>query len=132
VVNAGCFGMVIDTEHAARFPEKAFAEARRHIADLSRQAGHGRDLRELHLMVYSGHDGEFTRITVPTWALDMIAADGHKSRQAESTGSDPDQMVSRYVDVDDNDLKRVLKIGPGLLLEVEDNGDDTHLLIWLE
>jgi hypothetical protein len=132
LTSTGCFGLVIETEHMAKFPEKTFAQARHHIAGLNRHAGRSREGRELHLMVYSGHDGEFTRITVPTWVLGMIDEDGKPGRHSEGTQAESDRFVKRYVDVDSLDLHRLLDIGPGLLLEVEDNGDETHLLIWLE
>ena len=123
---SGCFDIAIKQD--VDFPAGSFAAARERLAVMERhnpdRAGKA---AKMHVMVYDGRSREVVQVTVPMWMVKLA----NKDEEHESMRQ-PQDVADRYVDFDWSDLEHVSRLGPGLLVQVEDGKENTHVLIWLE
>ena len=115
----------LSVSHVDNFPHEAFRTARQQIASISgdnpmRQG----EAREMHLLVYDGEDGDLVRIAMPLtvveWGVDFAKED--------VDADDFDGQLNPLEHMSPEDLR---KLGPGLLVQVDDEEEDSHVLIWL-
>lgn len=110
------------------FPAGRFAAAWERVGFLER---HNPDrvgrARAMHVLVYDGESRELLEGRIPVW-LAKLAGDGDEGRDREP-GRD---VASRYVDFDECSMPELFRLGPGLLVQVDDMDDGTHVLLWLE
>ena len=81
----------------------------------------------MQTLVYDGQARELVQVTVPMWLVKMAMKHDGESHSRRSH-----DVVGRYVDFDVNHLGNISRLGPGLLVQVEDMEENTHVLVWLE
>ena len=121
---AGCIEVKIQKD--TDYPKDIFKQKAAEIDILTKQS---RDYsaKNLHIMVYNGKNREFVQCGVPLSLLDMVleAKGGFKGKKVWEKHGD-------YLDFNWKSLKKLSTLGPGLLIEVEEKEENTHLLIWME
>lgn len=112
-----------------QFPTELFEAAQARIAVLqAANPDRDREAIELRMLVYDGDGGELVEIHMPLaiveWGMDV---------SKETIELDPDsnweEDLNPIAHMRPEDLR---KLGPGMLVQVEDAEDDAHVLIWLE
>lgn len=123
---SGCFNMQIEED--VDFPAGRFAAAREKIAEMAK---HNPDriggIERMQVLVYDGQSREMVQVAVPMWLVRMT-----KKHEGISSRRQPQDVAGRYVDFDWSDLGNISRLGPGLLVQVEDMRENTHVLVWLE
>jgi len=103
-----------------------FDRAHRKIARIHRTDPGRRDRgHEVHIMIYDQSDLELIRVSAPFWLVDKCMELGRESDEWD----DEREIEDRY-DFDWRGLEGLHELGPGLLVEIED--DEAHILIWIE
>jgi hypothetical protein len=124
--SSGCFNVQIEED--VDFPAGRFAAAREKVAVLAshnpERAGRA---GKMQVLVYDGPSREMVQVAVPMWLVGM--AEKHEGKNSRRQ---PQDVARHYVDLDFSDMEDVSCLGPGLLVEVEDMKENTHVLIWLE
>lgn len=119
-----CVGiqMVRDVDEPSRYFERAQAriEALR-SQDPDRR---GRPHR-LHLLIHDGDARQLIRLSLPLWIVDGCLEGDDKAGDRRKKLS-----VERRYEVEWRSIRGLAELGPGLLLEVED--EENKILIWLE
>jgi hypothetical protein len=122
----GCFDLQIqnDVDYPDHLFKKAWSQIESiHKAFPKRQG----DVSKLCILVYEGDDRQLIRFSVPyalvEWGLEQADND-HRSRTHKHT--------EKYLDFDLDSIKNLDRVGPGLLVEVNDEDSGTHVLIWME
>lgn len=123
----------IYVSHHTEFPADKFEAAFDRIAEL--QADNPKregEAYELNILVYDGNGGELVQVSMPLAVLELgvnVAQETvvyvHEDEWEEEFGTDFNPLAN----MSPEDLR---KMGPGLLVQVEDAEEDTHVLIWLE
>jgi hypothetical protein len=104
-----------DVDYPARTFNRAKNKIERiHINDPYRKG----KVHKINLLVYDGEDRELVKLSVRKWLANLIL---NKAFDEEEEGH-------IYL----KDLKDLNRIGPGLVIEVEDKIEKTHVLIWLD
>jgi hypothetical protein len=124
--SSGCFNVKVEED--VDFPAGRFAAARERLAVMER---HNPDrigrIANMHVLVYDGQSRELVQVALPMWMVKMA-----KEHEGKSCRHQPQDVAGRYVDFDWSDLGNISRLGPGLLVQVEDARENTHVLIWLE
>lgn len=121
----GCLGF--STRQCHRYPAEMFARKRAEISRLqARSVGHP-GFHRVHGMVYSGEDHELITFNVPRWVMRWAMKNEDKRRDRRAV-----EYGRKYMDLEIEDLLASGRMRPGLLLEVQDESEDTHILLWLE
>jgi hypothetical protein len=122
----GCFNVHVKED--VDFPGGLFAAAWEKLAVMEKHNPDriGRSAK-MHVLVYDGKCRELVRVTLPMWMAKM--AEKNKKRSSRAPAQD---VAGRYVDFDLSDLGDISRMGPGLLVQVEDMRENTHVLVWLE
>ncbi len=123
----------IYVSHHDAFPADKFEAAFERIAELQADnPGREGEAYELNILVYDGSGGELVQVTMPLAVLEWgvgVAQETvvyvHEDEWEEEFGTDFNPLS----DMSPEDLR---KMGPGLLVQVDEVEDDTHVLIWLE
>jgi len=122
---SGCF---VSIKQDVDFPAGRFAAAREKISTSER---HNPDrvgrVTKMQTLVYDGKSRELVQVAVPMWLVRMAL-----KHEGESQPRQSQDVVGRYIDFDLDHLGNISRLGPGLLVEVEDTEENTHVLIWLE
>ena len=122
---SGCF---ISVRQDVDFPASRFAAVRERISMLER---HNPDrvgrAAKMQTLVYDGQSRELVQVAIPMWMVKMV-----KMHEGKNCRSRPQDVAGRYVDFDWSHLGNISRLGPGLLVQVEDLQKNTHLLVWLE
>jgi hypothetical protein len=123
--SSGCF---VSVKEDVDFPASRFTAARERISTLER---HNPDrvgrAAKMQTLVYDGESREMVQVAVPMWMVRL----GMK-HTGESHSPRPQDAAGRYVDFDLEHLGDISRLGPGLLVQVEDMEENTHVLVWLE
>ncbi len=121
----GCF--VLQIQENVEYPSRVFKQAWKEIREIQTKypERNGRAHR-MNIIVYDGESRDLVRISVPMWLVNLGLKTGLK--YAEHGIEKP----SHYVDVDWEKLGHLSELGPGLLVEVSDLEENTHVLIWLK
>jgi len=127
---SACF--YVNVSRTDRFPAEAFTQAQQAIARIAaadpQRRGH---VRKLHVMVYEGDDGELVRASFPIWLVKL----GMKWDAKDEEARDHRDTLAKAADtagVDWDDPDTLIRLGPGLIAQVDEVEDDTHVLVWLE
>lgn len=107
-------------------PSPYFRKARTRIEMIHRNFP-DRDgrLHRLHLLVHDNSSHKIVKLSVPMWIVEACLEAGAEAAE----GKDEFRFERRY-ELDWRSIKDLSKVGPGLLVEVED--DQNKVLIWLE
>jgi hypothetical protein len=120
---SGCFTVRIirNVENPDRYFDKAYAKIEKiHERHPNRE---GRS-RRIHLLIYRAQDRELAKISAPFWLMNSCLDIGISDSDVKSL-----DLVGRY-DIDWRDIKELEQIGPGLLVEIDD--EQNKILIWLD
>ncbi len=115
----------LSVSHVDGFPHKAFRAAEKQIASIADAHPHrSGEAKEIHILVFDGGDGDLVRVTMPLavveWGVDIA--------KANVDADDLDGQLNPLEHMSPQDLR---KLGPGLLVQVDDEEEDSHVLIWL-
>ena len=80
--------------------------------------------RRINVLIYEEQEHELVKISAPFWFVNTCMDIGIKDSDDESFDID-----ERY-DIDWRDIKELERIGPGLLVEIDD--EQNKVLIWLD
>lgn len=121
---AGCFTVRVIKN--VKDPDRYFNSAYRRIESIhqKRPNREGR-ARSIFVLVYEASERQVVKISAPFWLVNTCMDIGIKAAEEdEEFGFD-----ERY-DFDWRDIKDLEKIGPGLLVEIDD--EESKILIWLD
>jgi hypothetical protein len=121
----GCF---VSVRQDVDFPAGRFAEARERVSIME---SHNPDrvgrVAKMQTLVYDGKSRELVRVELPMWLVRMAM-----KHEGKNCPQQPHDVAGRYIDFDWRHLGNISRLGPGLLVQVEDMKENTHVLIWLE
>ncbi len=122
---SGCF---VSVREDVDYPSGQFASVMERISSLERHNPDrvGRALT-MHTLVYDGRERELVKVAIPMWLTRTVLKHNGKSHVRRHQGA-----AGRYVDLDWGNLEGLSRLGPGLLLQVEDMRENTRVLVWLE
>ncbi len=120
---SGCFTVRIIKN--VEDPDRYFGPANKKIERIhERHPNREGRSRRIHLLIYKESDRELVRISAPFWFVNSCLDIGIKDSDVESF-----DIEERY-DIDWRDIKELEQIGPGLLVEIDD--EQNKVLIWLD
>jgi hypothetical protein len=120
-LSSACFKISIIND--VRNPEKHFRRARRELDRLERsRTDRHRHPRRIHILLFEKSDHRLVRASSPLWFVDACL-------DISGWEDENERFESRY-DLSWRELRHCKDIGPGLLIEVDD--EDTKLIVWLE
>jgi hypothetical protein len=123
---SACFNFQIESD--VDFPAGRFAAAQERLSALER---HNPDrigqVHNMHILVYDGSSRELVAGVIPMWLVRLGIEKGERKGENRHR-----EVASRYIDFDWQHVEHLSRLGPGLLVRVEDLGEDTHVLLWLE
>ena len=120
---SGCFTVRIikNVENPDRYFDLAYAKIEKiHERHPNRE---GRS-RRINVLIYKEQEHELVKISAPFWFVNTCMDIGIKNSDDESF-----DIEERY-DIDWRDIKELEQIGPGLLVEIDD--EESKVLIWLD
>jgi hypothetical protein len=124
--STACFNVHVESD--VDFPAGRFSAVWERIGQLQR---HNPDrvgrAREMHMLVYDGESRELVSGSFPMWLVKLA---GEKNEEHGTRRSH--EVASRYVDFDRCSMREISRLGPGLLVQVDDGDEGTHVLLWLE
>ena len=115
LIEAAC---LVDVEKVSN-PGPAFAKARREAAQAARQGGRA---DSLNVLAYDPEDQELVRVSVPMWLVRKMDCDDSDLDLGDEKTR---RKLERHLRLED-----IQKAGPGLLVEVEEEGGE-QVLVWL-
>lgn len=124
VLLSGCFTVRIIRN--VKNPSRYFSSAYKRI-DSIHQKRPNREGRanSIRVLVYEASERQIIKVSAPFWLLNTCMNIGIKASDEE----DGFGFDERY-DFDWRDIKDLEKLGPGLLVEIED--EESKVLIWLD
>ncbi|MFW6160999.1 MAG: hypothetical protein ACOC57_07655 [Acidobacteriota bacterium] len=117
-----CFAVQIleDVKNPDKYFKKAYDDINKvHRIDPQRKG----DCRQVHILVYDYTEMKLIRVKAPFWLID-------KCPDFDDQPFERETVVGRQFGFDWKGIKDLKKIGPGLLLEVDGQGD--RVLIWID
>jgi hypothetical protein len=124
--SAACFNFHVESD--VDFPAGRFSAAWERITQLQR---HNPDrvggARKMHMLVYDGESRELVSGSFPMWLVKLA---GEKDEEHGPRRSK--EVALRYVDFGRCPMLEISRLGPGLLVQVDDGDEGTHVLLWLE
>ena len=120
----GCF--TVRVIRNVKDPDRYFSAAHERINDIhqKRPNREGR-ANSIRVLVYEASERQIVKVSAPFWLVNTCMDIGVKAADEEE-GFEFDE---RY-DFDWRDIKDLEKLGPGLLVEIED--EESKVLIWLD
>jgi hypothetical protein len=120
---SGCFTVRIvrNVENPDRYFDKAYAEIERIHERYPNREGRS---RRIHVLIYKEQYRELVKIRAPFWFVNSYLDIGISDTDVETLDLD-----ERY-DIDWRDIRDLEKMGPGLLVEIDD--EQNKVLIWLD
>lgn len=122
----GC--MSIRVREDIDYPANVFDKTMKKIETIQIKDPHRKGkVHRFNLLVYDGGDRELVKLSVRKWLAQLIL---NEALQDEL--NDMSSRPKHYGNIILKDIKNLKRLGPGLLLEVEDREEKTHVLIWLD
>jgi hypothetical protein len=121
---SGCFTVRIIRN--VKNPDRYFSSAHKRIEHIhqKRPNREGR-ANSIKALVYEASERQLVKVSAPFWLVNTCMDIGIKAADEE----DGFEFDERY-DFDWRDIKDLEKLGPGLLVEIED--EESKVLIWLD
>jgi hypothetical protein len=121
---SGCF--TVRVFRNVKNPDRYFSSAYKRI-DYIHQKSPNREGRpdSIKVLIYESSEHQLVKVSAPFWLVNTCMDIGIKAADEEE-GFEFDE---RY-DFDWGDIKDLEKLGPGLLVEIED--EESKVLIWLD
>ena len=125
LIHNGCMNLTIDMD--VDFPAELFAATKKKIDIIHMKDPHRKGtVSNLNIWIYVGDERKLVSFSLPKETV-------QKALAGEFAGQKNVQDISKKVgQVEWKKLKNLDRFGPGLILEVEVEEDDVHLLIWLD
>ncbi len=125
VLSSGCF--TVRVIRNVKNPDRYFNSAYTRIDHIhtKRPNREGR-AGSIQVLVYEASERQLVKVSAPFWLVNTCMDIGIKAADEEEDGFEFDE---RY-DFDWRNLKDLEKLGPGLLVEIED--EESKVLIWLD
>lgn len=120
---SGCFDFDIKTD--VDYPEALFKKTLEKI-----EAIHAKDpdrkgkASNINFLVYSGDDRELIQFSVNLGLAKMCAKEELDTKKFSGKHI--------HLNMKDININALDKVGPGLLIEVEESEDNTHVVIWMD
>ncbi len=124
LLSAGCFTVRVIKN--VKNPDRYFDSAYKRI-DYIHQKCPNREGRasSIRVLVYEASERQLVKVSAPFWLVNTCMDIGIKAADEEE-GFEFDEQY----DFDWRDIKDLEKLGPGLLVEIED--EESKVLIWLD
>ena len=121
---SGCFAVRVIRN--VKNPDRYFSSAHKRIEHIhqKRPNREGR-ANSIKVLVYEASESQLVKVSAPFWLVNTCMDIGVKAADEE----DGFEFDERY-DFDWRDIKDLEKLGPGLLVEIED--EESKVLIWLD
>lgn len=120
VLLSGC--MSLRVRHNTSYPGQTFERTAKKI-----EAIHANDpqrkgkIHRLNLLVYDGQDRELVKLSIRKWLAKLILKEAIRDEVEDNTAN----AVLK-------DIKNLKQIGPGLLIEIKEEEENLHLLMWFD
>jgi hypothetical protein len=122
----GC--LIFQLQENVKYPSRVFEKAKSRINEIHAKYPERKGIvHRVNMLIYDGESRDLIRISVPMWLVNLCLKVGLKYAEY-----DIEKSTSPYFDLNLKKLTDLSELGPGLLLEVEDLEENTHVLIWLE
>ena len=123
---AGCISLKI--ERNVDYPAALFKKTEKKIEKIHSKRNAGKkSITGIHLLIYDGKDRKLVSFSIPKnmieCGMDLALAEGEKELKKHSCD---------YVDINWDKVRNLNHLCPGLIIEVEDLEQKTHVLIWAE
>lgn len=123
---SGC--MSIRVKDDIDYPVEVFEKAMKKIEKIQIKDPHRKGkVHRFNILVYDGGDREMVKLSVRKWLAQLVLNEALDD-ELEDIGNHP----KRYGNIVLKEIKNLNRLGPGLLLEVEDKEEKTHVLMWLD
>lgn len=120
---SGCFTVRIIKN--VKNPDRYFNQAYRKIEAIhERHPNREGRTRRINVLIHQAQEHELVKISAPFWFVNTCMDIGITVSDEESF-----DMDKKY-DIDWRDIKELEQIGPGLLVEIDD--EENEVLIWLD
>lgn len=122
VLLSGCISLRVRDD--IDYPEHTFERIAQKI-----EAIHAKDpqrkgkIHKLNLMIYDGEDREYVKMSIRKWLANLIFKKAIPIHECED-----DDVANNIL----KDIRNLKQIGPGLLIELKDKRENTHLLMWID
>ena len=124
LILSGCF--TVRVIRNVKNPDRYFSSAYKRIDHIHRKwPNREGKANSIRVLVYEASERQVVTVSAPFWLVNTCMDIGIKAAD-EDEGFEFDE---RY-DFDWRDIKDIEKLGPGLLVEIED--EESKVLIWLD
>jgi hypothetical protein len=121
---SGCF--TVRVIRNVKNPDRYFSSAYKRIDSIHKKRPNREGRADsIQVLVYEASERQLVKVSAPFWLVNTCMDIGIKAADDEE-GFEFDE---RY-DFDWRDIKDLEKLGPGLLIEIED--EESKVLIWLD
>jgi hypothetical protein len=119
---SACFNVKIisNVKNPDRYFDRAYDEIERLHRNYPDRDG---DVHKINVLLYENSDRKLIKVSAPFWVLDTCMDIGKEA-------ADDDFDFRENYEFDWEGLKDLSKIGPGLLVEIDD--EDTKILVWID
>jgi hypothetical protein len=123
---SGCIGLQIQFD--VDYPVDVFSQSMEKIQEIHKRDPYRKgEVEDVNFLVYDGKERKFISFSVPAKMAEDIF---------EETESVRNSRLQKYSldfgDVNLDNLGDLKRIGPGLLVHIEDLKENTHVLVWLD
>jgi len=123
VLAGSCFDFSLQQD--IDYPAELFAKRLRDISGLNPR----HPAKHLSFLLYEGDERQLIRFSLPFSTIEMLA----ESEPDRISPSRWNVQSGKYLgDLRLKDLDRLKQAGSGLLIEVQEREENSHLLIWME
>jgi hypothetical protein len=119
----GCFDVEIKSD--IDYPEGLFKKTMKKI-----EAIHAKDpdrkgkVSNIHFLVYSGEDRELIKFSVSMAMAKMCSKEKLDTKKLSGK--------KIHLDLENINVNSLDNVGPGLLIQVEESENNTHVIIWVD
>ncbi len=120
---SACFAVRIveNVKNPDRYFRKVYQQIERIHQDYPDREGRA---HKINILVYESSDCEVIKVTAPFWIVNACM-----DIASNSSEDDDFDFEDRY-DFDWRDIKELRQIGPGLLIDIDD--EESRVLIWID
>lgn len=123
---SGCIGLQIQFD--VDYPVEVFSQSMKKIQAIHQRDPHRKsEVEDINFLVYDGKERKFISFSVPAEMAEDIFEETESIRSSKLK-----QYSLDFGDINLDNLGDLNRIGPGLLVHIEDLKENTHVLIWLE
>jgi hypothetical protein len=122
----GCMNLRIESD--IDYPAGLFKETKKKIETIQDNDPHRKgEVSKINILVYDGEDRDLVQVS-----FKKNTAEKYLKEEGISSSSEGKKYSKKYANFDFEKIKDLDKIGPGLLIEVEELKEKSHVIIWLD